>query len=126
MRQFVQERLPLCPSRHRLQDLAPQLAKLGHPGSQIRRQLCVNFPPQSLGQRRALTSGRDRDLQIAALHDRRKEEVAQRRIIGSVAQDMLPGGFLKDCAVHLPITGGSDDQIATGYVCGFVSREPAS
>ena len=121
MRQLVQQSFAFRPRGHRLQDFPAQLAQVVQPRSQIRRELRVDLAPQALRQRRTLTRGRNSNLQVAPLHDRTEEEVAQRRIVRGVAQDRAARGFFKDGLIDLAIIGGRNDEIATGRVLGLIA-----
>jgi hypothetical protein len=55
-------------------------------------------------------------LQWASLDDGSKEEIAQGRIVSGVAQDGAPGGFFKNCPVHVAVIGRSNDQVAADRI----------
>ena len=117
----MQQSFAFRPRRHRLQNFPAQLSQIIEPRSQIRRELRVDLAPQALRQRWTLARGRNGDLQIAPLHDRAEEEVAQRRIVGGVAQNGAPRSFFEDLLIDLAIVGGRNDQIATGGVLGLIA-----
>jgi hypothetical protein len=126
MRQFMQESFPCRACRHRLQNLAPEVSQFGKPGSQVGRQLCIDLPAQTLGQRWTLTGSRDSNLQIAPLHDRGKEKVAQWRVIRSVAQNMLTPGRFEDGPIDFAIICCGDDEVTPEYIRRFViASQPA-
>jgi len=64
----------------------------------------------SFGQCRALSSGRDGDLQITATHDRRGDEVTRVRRIDNVHPDMVCPCRLEYSRIHFRLIGGADDQ----------------
>ena len=93
LRQLMKQPLPLLIQRLHLRDLAAKIAQIGQPVADIERQLRVDLFAQPLGERRACSGGRNGDLKIAAPNDRREVEVAKRRIVDRVADDIFLRGL---------------------------------
>src|SRR5580692_1933950 len=87
MRQLMQQQLALFATRMRRQHLAAQLTEFSEPWPNVRRKLLIDLAPQSLRKGGALTTRRDGDLQIAAVHHGAKEEIAVRNVVNRVARN---------------------------------------
>jgi len=106
MRQLMQQELSLLACGKSSEHFAAKLSNALKPGTEISRKLRVNLLPQSLGERRAFAGSRDGDLQIATAYDRSEVEVAVRRIIDGVAQDIALDSCLIDRSVDGSIVCG--------------------
>ncbi len=71
----------------RREQLAPRFAQLLNPLGVFGTELLLELDADTLRERRAMACGRNRDLQIAAVDDRRIVEVAVDRIIDRVDED---------------------------------------
>ena len=87
------------------EDVAAELAEILQPGSEVRGKLFVDFAAQALRERGTFAGGGDGDLQIAASDYRAEVEVAVRRVVDRVAEDVAGYGFFINGRVYSGVIG---------------------
>jgi hypothetical protein len=100
--------------------LATKIAKVCQPVAEVQRKLLVQLASKLLGKRRRVSSGGDSNLKITTVDDRRKVEVAERRVIHGVTENSICGGLGKDGAIDRWIVGSGDNQEGSGKVTRLV------
>ena len=79
--------------------------------------MLVNFASKPLRHCRAFAGGRDRNLQIAAPHNRSKVEVAMRRIIHAVNENSALDRFAINSRIHFRVVCRGDHNEVAVEIC---------
>src|ERR1700739_2288225 len=109
----MQQSLAFVTWRMRGEYLPPKTPQILEPGTEVCRQLLVDFVLELLGNCRTLTCRGDRDLEITASNYRSKIEVAMRRIIHAVDENPALNRLAIDGRIHFgDIRSGDDDEVA--------------
>jgi hypothetical protein len=103
------------------QDFATELAEVFEPWAEIGGELVVDFATKALGYGRALASGGDGDLEIAAADYGAEEEIAVGDVVDAVGENAATHGFAINSGVHFRDIGGCDDEGVAVEVGGFKS-----
>src|SRR5215469_1558928 len=75
--------------------LTAEVAKLGEPVAEVKRELFVDFFAELLGEGWRVAGGGDGDLEVSATDDGREVEVTEGRVVDGVAENSGRGGFAK-------------------------------
>ncbi len=90
----------------------PRFAQLANPGLVLGAELLLELDAKALGQGRTVPAGRDRDLQIAAIDDRRVVEIAVVRIVDGIDEHRADTRRFVDRARDVSGNGGDDERDA--------------
>src|SRR5258708_31128629 len=82
-------------------------------------ELCFQFLPQALRERRALAVCGNGDLEIAALHDGAVIKMAVFDIIHGVAENSAGLSFSENRIVHAGSGSGRDNKISAEQIAGL-------
>ena len=107
-RELMKLLTPLFGINRRSKQLLARKTQPFQPSGINGRQLLLEFPAQSLGQSRALSLCRDRNLQCAATNHCGIVEVAALGIVHDIAQDMALLRLAIDGVVDFGRRGGCD------------------
>jgi hypothetical protein len=97
-------------------DFATKIAEVGEPVAEVERELGVQLFAELLSQGWAGSGGGDSYLEVAAADYGREVEVAERRVIDRVTEDIFFGGFGEDGAVDGGVVGGSNNEEVSGEI----------
>ena len=107
---------------HALEFVLEGLAESGHQVSQAApasRQRRLQLIAQLARQYRRGPGGTDTDQHRGTVHDGRKDEISQRRVIHHIHRQAFFLGQLRHRGIHGPIVSGTNDQSLTGQIAGF-------
>jgi hypothetical protein len=120
LREFVKDEPPRLVERFGGDNLAAQISEICEPLAHVQGKLSVQFLPKLLGEGRGVSGGRDRDLEVSTPDDGWEVEVAEGRVIDSVAKHAASGRLGKDGPVDHWIVGRGNHEEGSVQIAGLI------